>query len=257
VRERSIPLNRTIAIDDDTKFVAKRTRRGTFMSRLTHGQLREWILVSAACFAIGAVSINALFLQTGPHPAPIFSNNAAIFSTGSSAPMILPRPRPTSSRVELVTPAALTMPIRQRPELIVEIQRALAQRGFYEGPADGIYGAKTDIAVRDFEAAAALPPSAEPNEALLRAIARSTVRAPATSTGDPNAAQMPPAKRVTALQRALSDFGYGQIRATGAYDPQTRAAIEEFERSRKLPVTGQISDRVTRELAAMTGRPLE
>ena len=38
---------------------------------------------------------------------------------------------------------------------------------------------------------------------------------------------------------------------------RTRAAIEKFERDRGLPVTGQISDRLVRELAAMTGRPLE
>ncbi|HEY5217766.1 MAG TPA: peptidoglycan-binding protein, partial [Pseudolabrys sp.] len=30
-----------------------------------------------------------------------------------------------------------------------------------------------------------------------------------------------------------------------------------FERDHRLPVTGQISDRFVRELAAMTGRPLE
>jgi len=34
-------------------------------------------------------------------------------------------------------------------------------------------------------------------------------------------------------------------------------AIEKFERERRLPITGQASDRVVRELASMTGRPLE
>jgi len=63
--------------------------------------------------------------------------------------------------------------------------------------------------------------------------------------------------RVIALQRALADYGYGQIKATGIIDGDTRAAIEQFERERKLPITGQASDRVVRELAAMTGRPLE
>src|SRR5262249_55952847 len=38
---------------------------------------------------------------------------------------------------------------------------------------------------------------------------------------------------------------------------ETTTAIERFERERKLPVTGQISDRLLRELAAVTGRPLE
>ena len=66
-----------------------------------------------------------------------------------------------------------------------------------------------------------------------------------------------PSKRVMAIQRALSDFGYGQIKPSGQFDPATKAAIEKFERDRKLPVTGQISDRLVRDLAATTGRPLE
>ena len=60
-----------------------------------------------------------------------------------------------------------------------------------------------------------------------------------------------------AVQRALAEAGYGQIKPTGAYGPDTRAAIEKFERERKLPITGQISDRLVRELAALTGGPLE
>ncbi len=55
----------------------------------------------------------------------------------------------------------------------------------------------------------------------------------------------------------LTDFGYGQIKPTGVADPETRAAIEKFEREHGLPVTGQMSDGLVRELGAMTGRPLE
>jgi peptidoglycan hydrolase-like protein with peptidoglycan-binding domain len=66
-----------------------------------------------------------------------------------------------------------------------------------------------------------------------------------------------PSKRVLAVQRALADFGYAQIKPTGVLDPETQVAIERFERERKLPVTGQVSDRVARELASITGRPLE
>ena len=66
-----------------------------------------------------------------------------------------------------------------------------------------------------------------------------------------------PSRRVIAVQRVLAEFGYGQIKPTGIIDTETQAAIERFERERKLPVTGQPSDRVVRELAAVTGRPLE
>ena len=59
------------------------------------------------------------------------------------------------------------------------------------------------------------------------------------------------------MQRALTEFGYGPVTATGAYDAPTRAAIERFERARKRPVTGQINDQLVRDLATLTGRPLE
>jgi putative peptidoglycan binding protein len=66
-----------------------------------------------------------------------------------------------------------------------------------------------------------------------------------------------PSKRVIAVQRALAEFGYGQIKPSGTVDAETQAAIQKFERERKLPITGQASERVLRELAAMTGRSLE
>ena len=60
-----------------------------------------------------------------------------------------------------------------------------------------------------------------------------------------------------AVQRVLSEFGYGQIKPSGILDEATSAAIEKFEREHKLPVTGRLSDRLLSELAAMTGRPLD
>jgi hypothetical protein len=59
------------------------------------------------------------------------------------------------------------------------------------------------------------------------------------------------------VQRALTDFGYGPLKTTGTYDAPTRASIERFERARKRPVTGQITDQLVRDLAVLTGRPLE
>jgi peptidoglycan hydrolase-like protein with peptidoglycan-binding domain len=41
------------------------------------------------------------------------------------------------------------------------------------------------------------------------------------------------------------------------YDPETRAAIERFQRARGLPIDGRISDGLVRELSGLLGRPLE
>ena len=60
-------------------------------------------------------------------------------------------------------------------------------------------------------------------------------------------------RRIIAAQRALTEFGFGQIKATGTVGPDTKAAVERFERERRLPVTGKLSDNVMREIAAVTG----
>lgn len=240
-------------MDADAHYAVAQPPRRSFMMGLMRWHLREWLLVIGASFAVGMVVVNALFLQTGAHPAPMFVSRPMAPANG--LPMLLPRARPPDVGANLSTSS---VPARPRAEIVAEIQRELARRGFYDGPTDGFYGPRTDIAIRDFEHATSMRPSAEPNEMLLHAIAHSNIKAvPASASNDPIANLLLPSKRVIALQRALADYGYGQIRATGAYDPETRGAIEAFERSRKLPVTGQISDRVARELAAMTGRPLE
>ncbi len=197
---------------------------------------------TVAGFAAIAILVNALFMQSGPHPAPIFANKAV--------PVAAPAARPAERRSDVVRP---------RSDTVAEIQRELLRRGFYEGTADGVYGPKTDTAIRDFEQAAGLRPSAEPNDVLLASIARSALRAQpvAIPRNDPIAALLAPSGRIVAVQRALSDFGYGPIKSSGVYDTETRAAIERFEKARRRPVTGQVSDQLVRDLAALTGRPLE
>jgi hypothetical protein len=63
--------------------------------------------------------------------------------------------------------------------------------------------------------------------------------------------------RVAAVQRALTDYGYGQLKPTGTIGADTQAAIQRFERERKLPITGQMSDRLVRELGLATGKPIQ
>ena len=64
-------------------------------------------------------------------------------------------------------------------------------------------------------------------------------------------------RRVVAVQRALTEYGYGQLKPTGTVGSDTLAAIQKFEGDRKIPITGQMSDRLVRELSAMTGRPID
>ena len=64
-------------------------------------------------------------------------------------------------------------------------------------------------------------------------------------------------RRVAAVQRALTEYGYGQLKPTGIIGSDTQAAIQKFERERKMPATGQVSDRLVHELTTVIGRPIE
>jgi peptidoglycan hydrolase-like protein with peptidoglycan-binding domain len=237
-------------------------------------QVLGWTARDAVGFAVGAfatvvIAINVLFMQSGSHPSPFFKP-AGVTSKAPS-----PEPKPIAAaparRIEPILAPAPSKPaplaMRTPGEIITDIQRELSRRGYYDGPLDGLYGPKTDAAIRDFEHALGLKPSTQPNDSLLQTIIRSPSKAGKGITGTtspPPAARTdtaldPPATsaRIIAVQRALAEFGYGQIRASGIVDAETQRAIERFERERKLPVTGQISDRVIRELTAATGRPLE
>jgi peptidoglycan hydrolase-like protein with peptidoglycan-binding domain len=213
--------------------------------------------------ALGAILANALYRQPGPHPAPIFSV----------------KPRPVAEHTASVTPIPRARPAtksdatgRSRADIVADIQRELIKRGLFEGAADGVMGPKTDAAIRDFETLANLKVTGEPSEELLRALQRGPKSdatkldaAPRTAardqisekilSGSQAAASSPP--RIVAVQRALNDSGYGPVKPTGTINPETTAAIRKFEGDRKMPVTGQISVRLVRELAAFTGRPLE
>jgi peptidoglycan hydrolase-like protein with peptidoglycan-binding domain len=80
---------------------------------------------------------------------------------------------------------------------------------------------------------------------------------PVSSRSDPVGDLIIASRRVAAIQRALTDYGYGQLKPTGTAGSDTQAAIQKFERDRKLPITGQMSDRLVRELSAATGRPID
>ncbi len=88
-------------------------------------------------------------------------------------------------------------------------------------------------------------------------IARPPAPIPAASRHETIANQTPAARRVAAVQRTLTEYGYGQLKPTGTVGSDTQAAIQKFERERKLPVTGQVSDKLLRELTAMIGRPVD
>jgi hypothetical protein len=209
---------------------AVETERGFAMRMLLHSpkDVVAGLLAFAACSAIVA---NALFLQTGQHPSPMFGTSVHL---GASSP--LPRPRPAEAG------AAVSEPRLAEPRLA---EAKLAEPRLLE------------------------PRASDPLANIIKATAGSPLSStPMTSAPPPSNVLRPPApipapvqitgsRRVAAVQRALSENGYGQLRATGTIGADTQAAIQKFERERHMVVTGQVSDRLVKELTIVTGHPID
>jgi peptidoglycan hydrolase-like protein with peptidoglycan-binding domain len=243
---------------------------------------RDAVAFTVAVCSVVAILVNALFMQAGPHPAPILTG--LVPPIAAPAKGISEGTRPASGRGQSAVAGQPPAQPRSGPEIIADIQRELAARGFFDGVVDGRHGRRTDAAVRSFAIAAGIKSDLELNEALLAVIRRSNVKlakanspsggsAPAGSASVATGATTPrppqpvrpdaiagflaASKRVLAVQRVLAEFGYGQIKPTGMMDGATRSAIEKFERERNLPVTGTASERLVKELTAVTGRQVE
>lgn len=183
------------------------------------------------------IVVNALVMQVGAHPAPIFPRAEA------PPPAVARRAEPSPERLALVR----------------AVQEELAARGLYEGPADGLAGPKTAAAIRFFQDGAGLEADGQASEALLQDLKR----APAARRTDPIAGLItastpePPARRLLAIERALAILGYGPLKVDGVMSDDTRAAIARFEAERGLPVTGEPSARLAKDLGEMSGVGME
>lgn len=230
-------------IDDDEEM--QRRRRGAkavaieaedergFMMRVLLHSPKDMVAGLLAAAAVCAIFTNALFLQAGRHPSPMFGGTVVTLPAPQPAVASpLPRPRPVELATKPVEPEA----VESKP---VEM-KAADPKGADKNSDAKNSDAMTNLVVKSTNAPVAAPANVMRPPAL--------IPAPAQTAG---------ARRVAAVQRALTQYGYGQLKPTGAVGADTQAAISKFEHARKLPVTGQMSDRLVRELTAMTGHPID
>jgi len=219
--------------------------RGLWLRVLLYSP-KDMVAGLIAFAAASAIIANALFLQSGPHPAPMFGS-AVPSSTALLMPNPLPRPRPAEADA-----LAINEPKRS--------DSSLFDPKPVEPPPEP----------KQVEQRAVVPRAAEPrgNDARANDPMANLVKATTSTPAPPSNALRPPAsipvtgsiggaKRILAVQRVLTEYGYAQLKPTGILGPDTRAAIEHFERERRLPVDGQVSDRLVRELYAATGHAVE
>ncbi|HEY7297681.1 MAG TPA: peptidoglycan-binding domain-containing protein [Xanthobacteraceae bacterium] len=154
---------------------------------------RDAVAVVVAVATVSAVVINALYMQVGPHPSPMFNMAAPMPATNSgigTTAAVAGRARPAEPSSAKADSARASL--RAPTEIVADIQRELARRGFFDGVVDGRRGPRIEAAIRNFELAAGMMPNPEPTEDLLAAIRRSSVRGPArTAVGAANSASAP------------------------------------------------------------------
>jgi len=223
------------ARDDDDEMPRRRrgaaveaeSERGLALRILLHSP-KDTFAGLIAFVSIGAIITNAVFLQAGPHPAPMFGSVAASTIT-STVTSPLPRPRPTEADAAPFGPR-LAEPRFAEPRLIEP---------------------RANDPLANLVKATTAPPA--PSSPLAPPPAPAIMRPPAPIPS----MQIAGSRRVAAVQRVLTEYGYGQLKATGTIGADTQAAIQRFERERKMPVTGQMSDRLVHELAVVTGHPID
>lgn len=234
-KDEAAPRRRGAKAGAKAAVIDVETERNLVMRVLLHSP-KDTLAGLVAVAAIGAIVANALFLQTGRHPAPMFGtviNLPAPSSVPLSNP--LPRPRPVGADTSPLEPKATEFRVEPKP----------AERAA-EKPAE-----------KPVEATAStLRPGSDPMTNLVKATTStppSAMRPPAPIPVQ----QSPAARRIAGVQRALSEYGYGNLKITGAMGAETQSAIQKFEREHKMQVTGQVSDRLLRELGAAIGHPVE
>ncbi len=249
-------MPRQIADDDDV--VPRRRRgakavaieaeeeRGLAMRMLLHSP-KDMVAGALAFAAVCAIITNALFLQAGRHPSPMFGGSVITLPVPAPAVAVaspLPRPRPVEAAVKPAEPA----PPEPKPAEVkpVEVKNSDPMTNLVVKSTSSAPAAASSVANPVIKPTSAAPVAAS-----------NVMRPPAPIPSHGDITQSTGSRRIAAVQRALTQYGYGQLKPTGTIGSDTQAAISKFERDRKLPVTGQMSDRVVKELTAMIGHPID
>lgn len=226
-----------------------------------------------------AIISNAMFLQRGHHPDPLFMTRPSVARE---------TPRPVAApRRQHVQPAPIVMPPLPRlaphkappvpvvaPPPVQEVQRELARLGLYTGAIDGVAGSRTAAAISAYETAAGLPITGLATSELLDAMKQPLPPKPQALNTLPDnmAAELDRRERERAgkiaveqharaeaqmqnnfrvIQGALNRIGYGPVPVDGNADEETVDAIRRFELDNGLAVSGEASESLLARLIAI------
>jgi peptidoglycan hydrolase-like protein with peptidoglycan-binding domain len=139
------------------------------ISAYLRAPLRNTAIAALTTFSAMAGS-NALYHQSGHHPAPLFgsfSDKPAAVQKSSQPVMPLERPAKLSlpapettgsvSPNEIAAPAASAAPIGNKD--VFEVQRKLTAFKLFDGKVDGLYGPRTARAIKAFQTSVGQEPT--------------------------------------------------------------------------------------------------
>lgn len=232
--------------------------RFRFVRTLFNRPLRT--LVGLACTAIFVSFVsNLLFMQDGPHPAPLFAKQEARTNSAPTAqaaaapkaPDAAQRSSTQSASQPVSAPAQQTASRAPASAPIAETAPPLPPAAPRSAPISIV--AAPPARAPEPAKPVAKQPDFDPIAQFLRT---GVAQAPATtaSTNSPAPASAD-AKRISAAQRALGKLGHA-LDADGVMGPGTRAAIQRFERDANLPVTGELNPRTVKALSARASIPI-
>ena len=193
-----------------------------------------------------AITYNAAYLQKGPHPAPMSSDEQPTAGQRDKSPREVP------SHSITLDPRQETTASLRHSKTIQSIQQELVEKGYEPGPVDGVQGQMTMAAVMAYQHDHDLPVTGIASAELLKNIILGG------SIGKSSTAEsvLPPEEMkvlVQLVQKTLSELDYAAGPVDGLMGTATQSAIKKFERDRNLSAKGRISGRLLRELMQANG----
>ncbi len=271
---------REIAAASDFDFVAAEPRRAKSAApkrgkgkKKPMGAARSWLAalrrfgtpflaVVALIGLLAAVAVNAMYLQHGRHPAPLF---------GATFKIETPKPPPRPAHLDFLlgeklpsrtpTPASATDAAFAPPP---SAAREVAPQVAVPPVAPTTAAPAVKPVVAPVHAKAAVAPAhaksaitpVHKNHDAIGSLIGSAKTAPGVAKKPAHAAAPAAApatsKSMLTTQRALEKVGL-LINPDGRYDTATRSAIETFQQKNNLPVTGELTAATRHLLAARSG----
>jgi peptidoglycan hydrolase-like protein with peptidoglycan-binding domain len=140
-------------------------------------------------------------------------------------------PRPVAAAPARAAPPAL------EATNVRALRNRLRQLGFYTGPVDGVWGTSTQVALERFQRSRGL----EVNGQLTPATANALGVEAAPPVHQAHLAQPLDPAVVRDIQHRLGQLGFYNARADGVMGAGTKRAIEHFQESRGLAVSGDLN----------------